>query len=355
MNRYLFFINQLYAYSILRPLQEVIRRRGDEVAWFVHGTDDQYLRDDEKQLHTVAEVQAYQPAAVFVPGNWAPDFFPGVKVEVFHGLGTDETGKKGHYKIRGLFDLYCTHAPTVTQKFTALAHQYGTFSVKQTGWPKLDPFFNVPQQIQTEIEALKKEINTDKPVVLYASTFSPSLTSAPQLVDTIKKLSASGQWHWLVTLHPKTPADVVAQYRRLAGPDLTFIDSSRDVLPLLKVADVMLCDTSSIALEFMLLDKPVVTFHTRVPGPHVVDILQTTEIEAALSHALSRPDALMQATRAYVDKLHVYRDGQSSERLLQATDEFILHEKDKLKPKPLNLWRKFQMRKRMGYYRLRGG
>ncbi len=352
MKHYLFFINQLYAYSILRPLQVAIRQRGDEVAWYVHGTDDQYLRNDERQLHTVAEVQAYQPAAVFVPGNWAPDFFPGIKVEVFHGLANDETGKKGHYKIRGLFDLYCTHAPTITRKFTELANQYGTFGVTETGWPKLDPFFKVPEQIQLDIQALRKALNTKKPVVLYASTFSPSLTSASQLVDAIKNLSALGRWHWLVTLHPKMPIDVVEQYRKLSGPDFTFIESNRDVLPLLQVADVMLCDTSSIALEFMLLDKPVVTFRTKVPGAHVINVLQTTEIEGALSQALSNPDDLMKATRQYSDALHVFRDGQSSERMLQAVDDFILHKKGHLKPKPLNLWRKYQMRKKMRYYHI---
>ena len=54
--RYLFFISKLYGYSIVRPLQEAIRARGDEVAWFVHGVSDTYLHDDERQFKTTAEV-----------------------------------------------------------------------------------------------------------------------------------------------------------------------------------------------------------------------------------------------------------------------------------------------------------
>jgi len=351
MRHYLFFINQLYSYSILRPLQKVIRQRGDEVAWFVQGTDDSYLISDEKQLKTVDEVKAYNPAAVFVPGNWVPDFFPGVKVEVFHGLANDETGKKGHYRIRGLFDLYCTHAPAVTHQFEMLAKQYGTFSVAETGWPKLDPLFNPDVRNPSPYDDFRSTISADKPIIFYASTFSPSLTSAPYLINEIRKLSRLSKWHWLVTLHPKMPEEVVMQYKAMEGENFTFVDSSHDVLPLLQAADVMLCDTSSIALEFMLLNKPLVTYRTMAPGPHVINVLDTDELESALTSALTRPDALMKEANSYVEKLHAYFDGHSSDRVLQATDDFILNTASRLKSKPLNLWRKLQMRKRMSYYK----
>jgi len=352
MKKYLFFINHLYALSILRPLQKVIFQCGGEVAWYLKGVDAQYLRDEEKQLHSVEEVKTYNALAIFVPGNWVPDFFPGVKVEVFHGLANDETGKKGHYRIRGLFDLYCTHAPEVTHKFKLLSEMHKTFSVVETGWPKLDPLFNSKLSDASPYDGFRHRVYSDKSIVFYASTFSPSLTSAPILIDTIKTLSISSKWHWIVTLHPKMPEDIVVQYRAIQGDNLTFVESHHDVLPLLKVADVMLCDTSSIALEYLLLNKPLVTFRAKMPGEHAINVLETNEIEGAIMEALAYPNKLLEAAKAYISKLHAYSDGQSSERILQAVDDFILKDMSNLKPKPLNLWRKLQIRKKMAYYKI---
>jgi len=352
MKRYLFFINHLYSFSILRPLQKEICQRGDEVAWFLQGADNKYLRHDEKQLFSVGEVKAYNPVAVFVPGNWVPDFFPGVKVEVFHGLANDETGKKGHYRIRGLFDLYCTHAPEITDKFKRLAKVYKTFSVAETGWPKLDPLFNPDLSDPGPYDDFRNSIKADKPVVFYASTFSPSLTSAPYLIELIERLSKSSKWHWLVTLHPKMPEKIVEQYKAMQGENFTYVESHHDVLPLLKAADVMLCDTSSIALEYLLLNKPLVTFKAKVPGKYAINVDQVEGVESALEHALENPELLQVESKLFMDKLHAYTDGKSSARVLQAVDEFLMNDVMKLKPKPLNLWRKFQIRKKMSYYRL---
>ncbi len=347
MKHYLFYVSQLYALAILRPLQEEIRRNGDHVAWFFDspaaGVD--FLREDEILLRTVTEVKNYNPCAVFVPGNVVPDFFPGIKVQVFHGLATDETGKKGHYRIRGFFDLYCTHGPEGTAKFEQLAQQHGYFQVKETGWPKLDPLFhdrltgNLPFRL---IEG--------RPTVLFGSTFSPTLSAARQLLPTIAELSATGRWHWLVTLHPKMDPETVDAYRALVGPNLDFIDSHHDLTPVLQAADVMLCDTSSIAIEFQMLEKPLVTYRTKVPGPHLIDVVSMVEVESALAHALTRPASLLVETRRFVDRLHPWRDGHSSQRVLEAVDHFDGDARG-LKQKPLNLLRKFKLRRRLGYYR----
>ncbi|MGE4578836.1 MAG: CDP-glycerol glycerophosphotransferase family protein [Desulfuromonadales bacterium] len=346
--RYLMYGSQLYALAILRPLQSAIIERGDEVAWFFDGPGADHLQANERHLQSVEEVKTFDPQAVFVPGNVVPDFFPGLKVQVFHGLATDDTGKKGHYRIRGFFDLYCTRGDEETRRFQQLAEKYQHFRVAQTGWPKLDPLFS-----ETQDADLRTQLGIDakQPVVLYGSTFSPSLTSAPYLYETIRQLSQPGDFFWLVTLHPKTDPELVARYRGLAGKNLRFFESHEDIIPLLRAADVMLCDTSSIAIEFQLLDKPLVTFRAKCPAEHMINVQEECGVEIALKNALGRPEHLMRATRAFADCIHPLRDGRSSERVLSAVDSFIARNRC-LKSKPLNLWRKLQLRKRLRYYRI---
>lgn len=348
MSRYLLFANQNYCYQILRPLARAAVDRGDEVAWYIHKIPNLLTEQDAPRLETVKAVQQYNPDAVFVPTNWIPDFFPGVKVQVFHGfdVGKRAGTRQEHTRIRGLFDLYCTQGPHTTAQFQNKAKRFSHFKVTETGWPMLDPLFDPDDEVP-----LKEQLGIDKPIILFGSTFSPAFSSARKVADTVEQLSRTGRWHWFINLHPKMEQDVVKRYRRMESEYLQFFDNTQNTFPLMRSADAMLCDTSSIFLQFLLLDKPVVTYKTALPGPHLIDVNDVRKIEPALEYALTRPSDLMDKIRSYGDFIHPYRDGKSSQRVLDATDDFIANYKDKLKPKPLNLWRRIQMRKRMGYYR----
>jgi CDP-glycerol glycerophosphotransferase (TagB/SpsB family) len=339
--RYLFFVSESYAFAILRPLQQVLRARGDEAAWFFeHERDARYLRSDEHRLLTPREVVRWNARAVFVPGNWVPHFFPGMKVEVFHGFSVGKRNEsKGHFRIRGSFDLYCTHGPDTTVPFNRLAQQYGYFRVRETGWSKLDPLFSGRLAMPTQ----------RPPTILYASTFTEAISSARQLHPVITRLSAEGRWRWLVTLHPKMAPDVVASYKAIQGPHLQFIETD-DILSLYAEADVMLSDTSSVVPEFLTQHKPVVTFRNRKPGPHLINIDNVNEVLPALERAFAPSPELQAAIVRYADHIHPYRDGLSSERVLAATDEAIQQGSVGLRRKPLNLWRRLQARKRLGYW-----
>ena len=345
MKRYLLFGNLPYALPILRPLQAAIRARGAEARWFFHGDGAQYLKPDEPQLGSAHDVVAFAPEAVIVPGNWVPHFFTGVKAQVFHGFGT--LGKKNAHKVRGLFDLYCTHGDSNTPQMQEQQRRAPHFAVTETGWPKLDPLFrNFGDPCPDYLARVKAG---GKPVVLYAPTFTSYLTSAPELYDTIQALVGEGRWHFLFQLHPKLDREWVDKYRALCGGHATWVQGP-DALWALKTADAMLSDTSSIVWEFLLLRKPAVTFRNGEPGPYLIDLREAAEVPAALERALSGR-APMDEIERFGRAIHPARDGRSSERVLDAIDAFAAGGFQGLAPKPLNLWRKLQMRGKLGYWR----
>ncbi|TMP07901.1 CDP-glycerol--glycerophosphate glycerophosphotransferase [Pseudoalteromonas sp. S3178] len=344
--KYLMYISQNYSYAILRPLQAQILAHGGEVRWFLAGSEvnPSFLSSDEQRLHTISDVRSWKPDITYIPGNIVPSFIPGKKVAVFHGFNSEKRsseGNRGHFTIRGCYDLYCTQGPNTTERFTELALQHGFFKVTETGWPTLDPLFS-------DSQSNPYSSNDPRPTLLICSTFSRKLSLAPKLYEQIKRFSEQGKWRILMQFHPKMPSEWVDKYKALSNENLTFIETD-NVLPLLKAADVMLCDTSSILLMFLLLRKPVVTFCNQKPMPHLLDVTQADEVEAAIEHALTKPKNLMQHIESYCQELHPYTDGQSSQRVLNAANEF-LHKNEKLKPKPLNLFRNLKMRKEFNFW-----
>lgn len=345
--KYLFYIAQNYSFAMLRPLQAEIRRRGGQVKWFLEPiVNADYLTADEEQLTTVAAMQAYDPFAVFIPGNVVPSFIPGLKVTVFHGFDAgklDWKGKNTHFIYRGCFDLHCSYGSDMTANFQKMADKHQTFKVVDTGWPALDPLFSQSTEVNPYIKPEDK-----RPVVLFCSTFSPRFSCAAHVIEQIKQLSASGEWRWQVQFHPKMDPEVIAQYKQLESENLTFIETD-NIIPMLQSADVMLCDTSSVLSMFLLQRKPVVTFKGNMTGDHIINITEKDEIGPALRNALSQPNELMTAIDKYIDYIHAFTDGNSSARVLDAVDEFNF---DSLKKKPLNLFRQFKLRKKLKYWKL---
>lgn len=335
--RLLFYVEQDYSFDILRPLQDEAQHRGHEVRWLVFGdASARLLRPGEIAVLDAAAAVTYAPHAVFAPGDRAPGFIPGLKVQVFHGLNEDKRGNI--IPERGLFDLYCTQSPSQTAMLQPLALQRGYFRVIETGWLKLDTLFGFRP----------KNTALDRPQILLASTFTPSLSGAEALYPEIARLSRSPEWQWLVTLHPKMSPDTVARYQALAGDNLEFHGTDK-VIELLHRADVMVSDNSSILQEFLLLGKPVVSYRNRNPGPFLIDIQEPGQLQDAISRAL-QPDAeLMRAIAAYGPAITPWRDGASAGRIMDAVEVMLASGwQDK---KPLNLLRNLKMRRQLDYYR----
>lgn len=341
MKRILMYISENYSFEILRPIQEEAQARGIEVCWFVEGdkVNLSYFSNDEVVFGQVKQAVEFKPDAVFVPGNIVPSFISGLKVQVFHGL---EWKKKGHFRIRGCFDLYCTHGPITTDKFNQLANSDPHFSVVETGWPKLDCLFDA--------KALDVPGANGKKCILYAPTFSPSLTSAEYLYDVIKQLSESGEYYWVIKFHPKMDSGWVSKYKKLESHNLVVLETS-EIASLLQRADLLVSDTSSIIGEFLLLNKPAITLNNSVPGPELIEISHAEMLPKAVQQAFELDSERQQAILKHNTQLHPTNDGKSAKRLMDAVAS-ELSAPSARKAKPMNFLRNFKLRKKLKYWKL---
>lgn len=336
---YLFYVTLSYSFSILRPIANEVISQGGNVAWFIpEGSEaEPFLKESDVRLLDVPEVKKYAPDAILAPGNYIPDLFPGVKVQVFHGF---DSGKKNKFKVRSFFDLYCTQGPNITKAFEEICD--GTYDVVETGWSKLDALFNEHE--------LTSSYKTEKPLILYAPTFSPRLTSTYQLHSYIKELLAIKDWQWLVKLHPKATKDEIALFKSLECDKLRFIETS-ELIPLLQAADVLLSDTSSILTEFALQNKPVVALNNRRPESWMINFEQPEKLIDNLELALENSATQLQLIKSHCNDIHPLKDGLSSKRTVAAIESLIAKGTGHLKPKPLNLIRRLKIRKQLKYYR----
>lgn len=342
MKTFLIYISQPYSIPIGKPLQEEIEKRGFEVKWFCdEEKTKKHFKSKEVLLNSVREVLAFNPDVVLVATNTVPDFFPGIKVQVFHGFSVNKRSEsRGHFNIRGFFDLYCTFGPSTTLPFLELQKTYKYFDVVETGWSKVDPLF-----------PLESKISGEKPVIIISSTFTTSLSLAKNqdIVKEIERLSKIGKWKFIVILHPNMEREIVEKFQAMENDDLTFYDTF-DILPLLKEADVMLSDTTSAITEFILQKKLVVTVNNNKPANYMINISQASEIENALNYALEKPEEILKNVEAFVAQTHPYDDGRSSQRVIDTCLAFLANKKPKRKP--LNLIRRYKIRKKLNYFKI---
>ena len=346
MAEFLLFGTERYALPILQPIADRLQACGHSVAaWFVDGAAGARLAGP---IHVVdlAEAVATEWSAVITAANWVPPFLAGAKVQVFHGFDVEKRRpERGHYRIRGLFDLYCTQGPATTARFEALAHQRGGFAVVETGWPKLDPLFREDTGLTTALHASAEGRRT----VLFASTFSHRLSAAPSLLDVIAAEVRRGDRYWLLTLHPKCPHELVDAYRSLAGPNACYIEAE-DIPFALRAADVLLADTTSVTSEFAVLGKPVITFRNAAPKPFMFNFQEPQDLPQWLDAAFAGDPDRAAATAAYAAAIHPYRDGESADRVIQAVEALIAGRLKRRRRRWADYVRALRIRAHLGYW-----
>lgn len=180
-------------------------------------------------------------------------------IQIFHGVSFK--GKMYTDNIRRFSDLFLI-GEDMRRRFVAK----GLFpedspALHKIGMPKLDAFFDGSLDRAAILNKLGAD--PDRPVVLYAPTWRPESSLYSHGLEFMKRCAREKGWTLLVKLHdwawdPATnPIDWRAMLPQLESPEVRFA-LEPNIVPYLFVADALVSDASSVANEYLLLDRPII-------------------------------------------------------------------------------------------------
>ncbi len=318
--KFVLFCQYPYAFGILEPIMQVLKERKQDYLWFLtENLKEGFPFQDEPHTFDLEKLVSYNSDAIFCPGNEVPHYVRGVKTQIFHGLAGE---KKGHFKIRHYFDLYLTQGPFFTRRFNRMKRRHRNYEVVETGWPKLDIYGKKADKYNSDKATLLEKHKASK-MILYAPTFSPSLTSASFLLKELEKLAQKKDYLILIKFHDKMAAELIQQYRKLAADNKNIIfEEEPNIVKFLLMADLLISDTSSVVYEFLLLDKPVITFRNNSENILWSDIKDASQLQQAVEKNLQQ-DPYREERKEVISSYHPYSDGKSAERMVDAVEQYI--------------------------------
>ncbi|KGL63090.1 CDP-glycerol--glycerophosphate glycerophosphotransferase [Polaribacter sp. Hel1_85] len=319
MKTVLFCMNP-YSFGILEPIKQVLKERNYEYIWFARKeVIEKFPFKDEYVTSNIREIIEFKSDTLFVPGIEAPHFLRGVKVQTFHGFAGE---KKGHFRIRKYFDLYLTQGPFFTKKFNQLKNKFKDFKVVETGWPKLDIYGKQLHKFDSNAQQLKEKYKAKK-IILFAPTFSPSLTCAPFLQNELEDLATNKNYLIVIKFHDLMSKDLINKYKKIAerNSNILFIEE-RNIIKYLLISDLMISDTSSVVYEFLLLDKPVITYKNNSKIFKWDNSLTYDKLSEKVEINLLKDPFKNQRLEIFND-YHPYNDGKSAERMVDAVEDYI--------------------------------
>jgi hypothetical protein len=273
---------------------------------------------------------------------WTPLLFQTCRIQMFHGVG----GKYGFdaptESLRAWHRLFFVNRRRLTNCIAAGAIDPDSAAIRLIGMPKVDCLVDGTLRRDSVIHSLG--LAQDRPIVLYAPTWSPHSSLNCLGIDLLRRLQAlrvsvivklhdrsrdrrpaySGGIDWPAALMPHLKAGVSA------------LATATDICPYLAAADVMITDHSSAAFEYLLCDRPLVRIHmpellttANVHSDYVRLLSEVSESTngvddtiAAVEGALADPARKSAARRAVAADLF-HEPGTATARCVSALYETI--------------------------------
>lgn len=341
----------------LKSAQSLLKSRaGAEVVFFLastwHISIQQRIFDELTSrnigcvmTHNVWLLQALHPKVV-VLSDISSEYVSRIRytlpntyiVNTRHGLGD----KNYAYYASAVVDYVCASSEYVAREQIA-AGCLNPNSVWITGFPQMDSLFQM-------VKKSKYNPVARKPHILFAPTFTNGLNSGELIGnDPIAMIRGSqSDWHVTVRPHPhmvKTHPRLVDAWRhsiassKNAELDLTV---EQDPADLLYRSDILISDVSSIALQFLSLDRPIVclmedelakrspyftseSYEARL-GDASLKINKVYELNAAIKISLAgkQSDSIVLKRRALArDLFGTFNDGRAGLRIAEKIEHIL--------------------------------
>ena len=264
-------------------------------------------------------------------------------VQLWHGVGFKKIGlvekasrTSAQYNKLDLEALYSGYDTVIsTSPFytkEVFEKSFNADHFESLGYPRNDALLQLPTadtmlNCDTDTFRLAGASRRDRKIVLWTPTFRDQVGSPVANIDfeRLHDFLDRENLHLIFKGHRLTNINVP-----WTMPYISFHQSDRDVYPFMRMVDMLITDYSSIYMDYLLLDRPVLFYcpdydqyvpHNRTfqfpydemtPGPKC---RTQDELHAALKQAASGDDGYGDQRRALRDKAFEHVDGNSAQRI----------------------------------------
>jgi len=212
-----------------------------------------------------------------------------------------------------------------------------TSSIRVTGFIKMDAVLNCTEKKRKTFYRTY-DVPDSARLVLFAPTFNEELSAIPCVGKKIADCATDNTF-LLIKLHGMTDRQWVAMYQELAleKENVRFIDE-KDTAEAMACAHVMVSDVSSIFVEFLILDKPVVLFNNPRRKEYAFydpqdieyklrdatkEVDTIDDLKKAVVKAINDPGEKSEKRRSYAEMINYRLDGRCAERAAESVMQLI--------------------------------
>ncbi|MGL1863460.1 MAG: CDP-glycerol glycerophosphotransferase family protein [Pseudodesulfovibrio sp.] len=267
-------------------------------------------------------------------------------IQLWHGVGFKKIGLveeqsivTKQYNDMNLGRLYSGYDTVVsTSPFYSEEVFRKSFNAKHFvdfGYPRNDALFRLPTKdsmlnCDTDAFRLVGSLKKTHKTVLYAPTFRDNVGSPFSGGLDFQKLQEfleEKKLQLFIKTHTQSGISLTS-----TTPNITIYRNECDVYPFMRMIDVMMTDYSSIYMDYLLLDRPVVfycpdyveyitqnrefqfPYEDMTPG---AKCMNQEELHAALELAAYGDDGYEEQRLALKDKAFLHHDGDSAKRIVE--------------------------------------